>query len=136
MDIVLAMLASSAAEKIEERKWAKFPYNIQKSLEFTQVEQNFALYRYLVNNAIRYPREWLDNGYVASVVASIVICSQDVSLKNINILHKTDGLSETTIFSEVEKTLYRARYDFPNTSSNIELKIPIEWKSMKTFKQA
>lgn len=136
MDIVLAMLASSAAEKIEERKWAKFPYNIQKSLEFTQLEQNFALYRYLINNAMRYPKEWVDNGYVASVVASVAIYSQDVSLNNINILHKTNGLNEKSIVSEVEKTLYRAKYDFPNTSSSIELNIPIEWKSMKTFKQA
>lgn len=136
MDIVLAMLASSAAEKIEERKWAKFPYNIQKSLEFAQVEQNFALYRYLINNAIRYPKEWLDNGYVASVVASIVIRSQDVDIKSIDVLHKTNGLSDTAIFSEVEKTLYRARHDFPNTSSDIEAEILIEWKSMKTFKQA
>lgn len=131
MEIVLAMLASSAAEKIEYRKWAKFPYNIQKSLEFSQAGQNFSLYRYLINNAMRYPKEWVDNGYVASVVANIAIHSQNISIKDVNILHKTDGLSEASIFSEVEKTLYRAKHDFPNTSSRIDLKIPIEWKSMR-----
>lgn len=133
MDIILAMLASSAAEKIEERKWGKFPCNIQKSLEGSQTAHNFALYRYLINNAIRYPKEWVDNGYGASVVASIAIHSQNAILKDVKILHKTHGLTQLAIFNEVQKTLQRAKYDFPNTQSNIELNLPLEWKSVRTF---
>ncbi|RDU59776.1 hypothetical protein, partial [Helicobacter sp. MIT 14-3879] len=128
MDIILAMLASSASAKIEEKKWSKFPYKIQKNLEISQNVQNFALYRYLVNNALRYPKEWIENKAGASVVASVAIYNQSATLKGIKILNKTEGLEEITIFNEVEKTLQRSKHDFPNTESVVELSLPFEWK--------
>ncbi|RDU72534.1 hypothetical protein CQA66_04270 [Helicobacter aurati] len=133
MDIILAMLASNTLEKLEERKWGKFPYNVQKNLEINQTAHNFALYRYLVNNAIRYPKEWVDNGYGASVVASIEIYSQSAILRDVRVLHKTQGLTQESIFNEVEKTLQRAKFDFPNTESEVTLSLPLEWKSVRTF---
>ncbi|RDU65716.1 hypothetical protein CQA53_06025 [Helicobacter didelphidarum] len=129
MDIILAMLASNDAPKFEEKKWGKFPYNIQKNLEVSQNIKNFALYRYLVNNSLRYPKEWIENKAGASVVASVAIHSQNAMLQDVKIVNKTQGLTDDVIVSEVQKTLQRASHDFPNTESSIVLRLPLEWKS-------
>ena len=131
MEMILALLVGSAEERLEERKWARFPNSIQKNLEESQHAQNFALYRYLVNNAMRYPREWVDEGYAASVLASVSLRSQQIDLKEVKILNKTEGLTEVDIFGEVEKTLQRASLDFPNTEGELSLVLPLEWKSLR-----
>lgn len=123
------MLASNDAPKFEEKKWGKFPYNIQKNLEVSQNIKNFALYRYLVNNSLRYPKEWIENKAGASVVASVAIHSQNAMLQDVKIVNKTQGLTDDVIVSEVQKTLQRASHDFPNTESSIVLRLPLEWKS-------
>lgn len=128
MDLVLAMLASKPGADLAEKKWSKFPSNIQKNLEVSQNTKNFALYRYLVNNAIRYPKEWIENKAGASVVASVAIYNQDTILKNVKILSSSEFLPKAQIVSEVKKTLKRASNDFPNTKNSVELDLPLEWK--------
>lgn len=129
MDLVLAMLASNSGAKIEEKKWSTFPQNIQKKLEISQNEKNYALYRYLVNSAIRYPKNWIENKFKASIVASVAIYNQDVILKNIRIISRSEGLDKNSVISEVKKTFKRASSDFPNTKNSIEIDLPLEWKS-------
>lgn len=129
MDLVLAMLASKAGATIEDKKWSRFPTNIQKNLANSQSVKNFALYRYLVNNAIRYPRKWIEDKAGASVIASVAIYNQDTILKNVRILSSSDGLSTSEIVNEVKKTFKRAGSDFPNTQTSVELDLPLEWRS-------
>ena len=128
MDIILAMLANTAAAKIEDKKWADFPSNIQKKIELSQNVENFALYRYIINNALRYPKEWIDSKANASVIASVAIFNQNTTLKKVHILQKSDWLSDNTITNEVSKTLKLASNDFPNTDKKIEIDLPLEWK--------
>ncbi|MWV61551.1 hypothetical protein DCO58_08955 [Helicobacter saguini] len=129
MDLVLAMLASNSNAKIEDKRWSNFPQNVQKKLEVSQNVKNFALYRYLVNSAIRYPKEWIENKARASVIASVAIYNQDVILKNVRILSSSEGLNKNSVVSEVKKTFKRASSDFPNTQESVEIDLPLEWRS-------
>lgn len=128
MDLVLAMLASNDNAKIKDKQWSNFPQNIQRRLETSQSTKNFALYRYLVNSAIRYPREWIENKIKASVIASVSIYNQDVILKNVRILSSSDNVDKNSVVSEVKKTFKRASSDFPNTQKSIEIDLPLEWR--------
>lgn len=128
MDLVLAMLASNTNARIEDKRWSSFPQSIQKKLEVSQSSKNYALYRYLVNTAIRYPKEWIENKFRASVIASVAIFNQDVVLKNVKILSSSDGLDKNSVIGEVKKTFKRASNDFPNTLSSIEIDLPLEWR--------
>lgn len=128
MDIILAMIADSAAKKLEEKRWYAFPSSIERNAEVGEYS-NYALYRYLVQNAILYPQEWVLNSYGAKVLAQVQISGETIRIDNIEILQKTDGLSDESIKQEVIKTLNRARKDFPALSdSDNSFVLPIEWK--------
>ncbi len=138
MDIVLAMLADNAAKQLEEKRWERFPYSMERHAEMNENVQNFALYRYIVNNAMRYPQEWVLNGYGVKALAHVHISGKEVVLHDVEILQKSEGLSNEIIESEITKTLNRASLDFPayiTESDNaalqtIEVTLPFEWKIM------
>lgn len=138
MDIVLAMLADSAAKKLEEKSWDRFPSGVERNAE-TSGHSSYALYLYLVRNATLYPQEWVLNNYGAKALAQVRISRNEMQIDNIQILHKTEGLSDEAIRREVVKTLNRANKDFPihNIESNalstqeIALELPLEWKFMR-----
>lgn len=137
MDIVLAMLADSAAKKLEEKRWDRFPSSIERNIEAGE-DANYALYRYLAQNAMRYPQEWVLNNYGAKTLAKICINGNEIKIDNIQILQKTEGLSDEAIKHEVVKTLNRASKDFPIASmegnslftQEIALELPLEWRFM------
>lgn len=137
MDIVLAMLADSAAKKLEEKRCDRFPTSIERNAEASE-DANYALYRYLAQNAMLYPQEWVLNNYGAKVLAQVRINGNEIHIDNIKILYKTDGLNDDVVKHEVIKTLNRASKDFPiasiesNTLSNqeIALELPLEWRFM------
>lgn len=134
MDIVLAMLADNAAKKINQKKWEQFPYSLERHAKENESIPNYALYRYIVNNAIRYPQEWVVNGYGAKALAEISLKGNKARLNHIKILQKTDGLSNEVIRHEVTKTFNRASKDFPalvddhDSKKNVWITLPFEWK--------
>lgn len=136
MDFILAMLADSAAKKIEERRWDIFPSSVERNVEASEYA-NYALYGYFVQNAILYPQEWVLNNYGAQVLASVKINGNEININDIKILKKTDGLSDDDIKRETTKTLNRASEDLHicNMDKNypaqaITIEIPIEWRFM------
>lgn len=134
MDIVLAMLADNAAKKIGEKKWEQFPYGMERHAQENENIPNYALYRYIINNAVRYPHEWVINGYGAKVLVRIKLMGNEAQLANIDIIQKSDGLNDETVRHEVAKTFDRAKKDFSsliNVNSNPEstyIILPLEWK--------
>lgn len=134
MDIVLAMLADNAAKKISEKKWDKFPYSMERHAKENESVQNYALYRYIMKNAMRYPQEWVINGYGAKALAKVYLSSKEARLSDIEILQKTDGLSDEIIRHEVTKTFNRASNNFPalidsdNIAQSVYITLPLEWK--------
>lgn len=138
MDIVLAMLADSAAKKLEEKRWDRFPSNIERRNVEVRKDANYALYHYLLQNAMRYPQTWVLNKYGASALAKVRINGSEIHIDNIQILQKTDGLNDEDIKHEVIKTINMASKDFPiaNIESSelstqeITLELPLEWKTI------
>lgn len=136
MDIVLAMLADNAAKKIGEKKWEQFPYGMERHAQENENIPNYALYRYIINNAVRYPHEWVINGYGAKALAKVCLSGKEVELSSIEILQKTGDLSDEIVQQEVAKTFSRASEDFPaiidsdNISKDVCLVFPLEWKSV------
>ncbi|AQQ59402.1 hypothetical protein XJ32_04070 [Helicobacter bilis] len=136
MDIVLAMLADNAAKKIGEKKWDKFPYSMERHAKENESVQNYALYHYIMKNAMRYPQEWVINGYGAKALAKVCLSGKEVELSSIEILQKTGDLSDEIVQQEVTKTFSRASEDFPalrdsdNISKDVCLVFPLEWKSV------
>lgn len=136
MDIVLAMLADNAAKKIGEKKWDKFPYSMERHAKENESVQNYALYHYIMKNAMRYPQEWVINGYGAKALARVNLKGKEAKLSSIEILQKTGDLSDEIVQQEVTKTFSRASEDFPalrdsdNISKDVCLVFPLEWKSV------
>ena len=83
MDIILAMLANNAAQKINSEKWERFPYSVERNAEISERTQNSALYRYLINSALRYPKQWIDDNSGAKVMIQAQIVNKDIIVKNI-----------------------------------------------------
>lgn len=129
MELILAMLADDISDKIGSKRWEKFPHSVQREADVSQYTQNFALYRYLVNNALRYPKEWIDNNAGAKIVVSVAIKNKEIEIKQIKILSKTPDLNESQILHEAEKTLNRAKLDFPQSKVAIETELMLEWKT-------
>lgn len=129
MDIILAMLANNAAQKINSEKWERFPYSVERNAEISERTQNSALYRYLINSALRYPKQWIDDNSGAKVMIQAQIVNKDIIVKNIDFLSKTESLEEDMVIGEVEKTLQRAKSKFPQSKSPVELEFMLEWKS-------
>ena len=121
MDIILAMLANNAAQKINSEKWERFPYSVERNAEISERTQNSALYRYLINSALRYPKQWIDDNSGAKVMIQAQIVNKDIIVKNIDFLSKTESLEEDMVIGEVEKTLQRAKSKFPQSKSPVEL---------------
>ena len=78
MDIILAMLANNAAQKINSEKWERFPYSVERNAEISERTQNSALYRYLINSALRYPKQWIDDNSGAKVMIQAQIVNKDI----------------------------------------------------------
>lgn len=129
MELILAMLADDISDKAGSKRWERFPHEVQREAEVGDYTQNFALYRYLVNNALRYPKEWIDNNAGAKILVSVTIKNKDIAIKNIKILSKTQELNEEQIVCEVEKTLNRAKLDFPHSKVALETELMLEWKT-------
>ncbi len=129
MDIILAMLANNAAQKINSEKWERFPYSVERNAEISERTQNSALYRYLINSALRYPKQWIDDNSGAKVMIQAQIVNKDIIVKNIDFLSKTESLEEDMVIGEVEKTLQRAKSKFPQSKFPVELEFMLEWKS-------
>lgn len=144
MDILLSMLANSAAKKIDEKRWGHTPYSMERNAESSESVQNYALYRYIMKNAMFYPKEWLDNGYGAKVVVKIKLHNDEATLIGIEVLDKTDGLDHMAIIHAVEKTFHRAKNDFPaaaiehdeGQADEATLELPLEWRVMRDYRAA
>ncbi len=139
MDIVVAMLAENAIKQLENKGWNKFPYNIEKNMEFSEQTHDITLYKYFIKNAVQYPKTWVDNNYNADVIAHIEIKNKTILLNAITIIHKANALQENDIYNEVEKTIKRANINlmaFISTRSDsmdnicTTFSIPISWKAI------
>ncbi len=127
MDIVLAMLASESAEKSYLKKWDSFPYNVERNV--SSDSNDVALYRYLVNNAMQYPKRWFDNQYEAKVLASVDIHDGHLEVVKTSILEKSQNLDESDLLAEVSKTLNRANQTFPKPSETPKsMDFLLEWR--------
>lgn len=124
MGILINLLSDASPDKINIRKSLRVPYSIERSME--QVE-NYALYKYALQKAQRYPRHWIENHLKASVLLHLSVENSLPRIRSINIISKSDDLNEIEVKNEVYKTLHLASKDMPFARKRINISVQLNW---------
>lgn len=126
MELLLNILSDNVIERIDNKRFIKAPYSVQKIVDI-EIE-NYALYKYALQDAQRYPMEWIQKHVRVQVMLNIVLKNNTIAKTNINILEKSNALSHREVEKEVYKTIALAKNNFPMPSqSSISLDIPLSW---------